>query len=293
LPSAALRETTNEADEVVQVFTGGSLEEAMAYAVASLGPDLTVRRARKVRKGFQGLAGKDTYEVVALAPPSADGDGDAVGSAFDALLQQAEEVEAARAPEPARRTTRPATPSAEPAVLASVPESAVPESAVRPPELEPARVSVPAPRAAAPAPAAPVAPRRTPQPTKATRPTPATRPRAPRSTGAVVPAGWSRAALAAAGLPKPVLAALPARDPRDDAGWIRALTAALATVLPAAAPLGDDHPLTVNGHGLPGVLGILAASRRGFTPGTITYGGRTAPATATELALAVRAEVVR
>jgi hypothetical protein len=41
------------------------------------------------------------------------------------------------------------------------------------------------------------------------------------------------------------------------------------------------------------VRGILAAARKGMTPGTITYAGRTAPATATELALAVRAEVLR
>ncbi len=41
----------------------------MAAAVEALGPDLVVRRARKVRSGVRGLMGKDRYEV--LAAPGA------------------------------------------------------------------------------------------------------------------------------------------------------------------------------------------------------------------------------
>lgn len=257
----------------------------MAYAVATLGPDLTVRRARKVRKGLQGLTGKDRYEVVAIPAPQAAAPADAVNSAFEALLNQAEEVEAARAPAPVRRTTRPATPLAAAAVLEAVPD-AVPAVLVEPELLAVHAPPQPptAPRRKAPAPKARPAVRRAPAP-KAVR--------VPRTAPVVVPGqGWSRSALAGAGLPKAVLAALPARDPRGDLGWITALTKALGTVLPPAATLDAAHPVTVSGHGLAGALGILAAAARGLTPGTITYGERTAPATATELALAVRAEVI-
>lgn len=72
--------------------------------------------------------------------------------------------------------------------------------------------------------------------------------------------------------------------------WVAALTKAFASVLPDADPSAS---VCVSGSGLEGVRGILAAARKGMTPGTITYAGRTAPATATELALAVRAEVLR
>jgi hypothetical protein len=261
-------------DEVVEVFTGDTLEEAMAYAVASLGPDLTVRRARRVRKGVQGLRGKESYEVVAVPAPRAAGD-DAVGSAFAALLEQAELAED---PQPVRRTARPATADAAPVVLASVPvprpelEPFVPQPVARVVEAAPARPrrAVPATRTPRSAPrcAAPAAP-------------------APRRTAETV--GWGVVALRELGLPRAVLAALPAKEPRTDMAWVAALTKAFASVLPLADP---SAAVCVSGTGLEGVRGILDAARKGMTPGTITYAGRTAPATATELALAVRAEVL-
>jgi len=119
---------------------------------------------------------------------------------------------------------------------------------------------------------------------------PAKRPAAParRPATPAAPTVWSRAALTRLGLPKRVLAALPARDPRDDVGWTTALTKALSTVLPAPGTVGPTHPVVVDGHGLEGVLGMLAAAQRGMTPGSITSAGRTVPATAFELALVVR-----
>ena len=131
MPSASQPDPSGEG-EVVEVFTGDTLEEAMAAAVAGLGPDLTVRRARKVRAGVRGLLGRDRYEVLAVPaagrrrplPRSAD----AVGSALDALLEAADEQEAggpaarpgvaalgrppavgpAQQPAPARAAARPA-----------------------------------------------------------------------------------------------------------------------------------------------------------------------------------------
>lgn len=264
-------------DEVVEVFTGDTLEEAMAYAVASLGPDLAVRRARKVRKGVQGLVGRDRYEVVAVPPPTPAPD-DAVGSAFDALLSQAEEAET---PLPrVRRTTRVSqVPHPSPAVADHTQPSIEPPA---PHEL------VPDPPAAKPRARKPPPVKRKVAPQKAPLKHPLTIPSMPSA----VPGGWSREALAVLGLPAAVLDALPVEEPADDLAWVVALAAAMTTVLPAPATPDDAHPLVVNGYGTAGVLGLLDAAARGLTPGTITIGDRTAAATATELALAVRTAVV-
>jgi hypothetical protein len=269
-------------DEVVEVFTGDTLEEAMAYAVAGLGPDLTVRRARRVRKGVQGLRGKERYEVVAVPAPRAAAEDDAVDPAFAALLERAEQDED---PQPVRRTARPAHDDAPPVVLESVPQPRLPE----PPRLEaPALTTLDRPAVVVPAPAAPATVRR---PRPAARPTPRrAAPAAPAPRRTAETAGWGRTALRELGLPRAVLAALPAKEPRTDMAWVAALTKAFASVLPEADPTAA---VCVSGTGLEGVRGILAAARKGMTPGTITYAGRTAPATAMELALCVRAEVLR
>jgi hypothetical protein len=281
-------QSAQQSDEVVEVFTGDTLEEAMAYAVATLGADLTVRRARRVRKGVQGLRGKEKYEVVAVpaARPPSD---DALGSAFDALLAQAEEAEDATSSVPVRRTTRPAHADQPPVVLEAVPElmpvSPAPEAIVFDQEML-APAPAPAPAPVRKAPAAKRAPARKPSPRATTPARVATAP-APRRTGSE--SGWGRTALKQLGLPTAVLAALPAKEPKDDLAWVAALAKAFATVLPEADP---SAPVCVSGAGLEGVRGIHAAGRKGMTPGTLTYAGRTAPATAMELALCVRAEVL-
>ena len=287
---------------MVEVFVGDTLEEAMAYAVASLGPDLVVRRARKVRKN---LVGKDRYEVLA-GPGETAPSTDAVGSAFDALLQQAEaEEEPVQATRVIRRTTRPeppgpvaaapapvvvepvvVVPEPEPVLVVPEPEPVLVEAEPEPRALEAAPVVEAEPVAVAPEPAAPVkrAPRKA--PAKAARKAPAKRPAQP------APTGWSRQRLADLGLPEAVLAGLPAEDPSSDLHWAAALAEAIDAVLPPAAVLSEDSPVVVDGYGLKGVLGILDAATRGFTPGTLTLEGRTVPASATEMALVVRQAVL-
>jgi hypothetical protein len=302
LQNALLPDAT---DEVVEVFTGDSLEEAMAYAVATLGPDLTVRRARKVRKGVQGLRGKETYEVAAVPAPRVSGD--VVGAAFETLLHEAEALEehpeAAPHPTPrVRRTVRPPVAAPPPPALTAepvvpAPTSPAPVTAAAPP----APIATPATEAApAPPPAPAVAPVAEPVAVAAPAAVPAPEP-APRRavTRPARPApapehvrGWSRAALAALGLPERVLAALPAKDPRDDVAWLGALAKALGTALPAPASADFSHPVVVDGYGVPGVLGLLEAGAKGIAPGTITDHGRTAPATPLELALVIRAALV-
>lgn len=301
--------------DVVEVFVGDTLEEAMAYAVASLGPDLVVRRARKVKKN---LVGKDRYEVLAgpgAPPPSTD----AVGSAFDALLQQAEAEET---PTPVRRTTRPAPPveatvveprspepPATPALAAPVvepSEAPVTDRVVEPVVVEVVEVAEPPVVQAAPAPAAvgadpepatqtaaepvAVAPGPKAPAKRAPRKAPAKARKAPAKQAA--PTGWSRQRLAELGLPEAVLTGMHAEDPTSDLHWAAALAEAIDAVLPPAAVLSEESPLVVDGYGLKGVLGILDAATRGFTPGSLVLGDRTVPATAAEMALVVRQAVL-
>lgn len=270
-------------DEVVEVFSGDTLEEAMANAVAALGPELSVRRARKVRKGMQGLMGKDRFEVLALPAPRADGD--ALEDAFDALLSRAEEAEEERVP--ARRTGESVAeqhPHPAPLVAAHFTPPPTPARSTRrrpapapATDPEPDVVPVPVPRAA----------RSAPEPLllepEPERPAPA--PRGKRGTG------WSRTALQRLGVPKSVLQALPQDDPGDDLAWLTAVAAAIATVLPAPQAPGPACPLVVSGHGLAGALAMLKAAADGLVPGTLTTGDRTAPATPLELALVLRSAV--
>jgi hypothetical protein len=318
-----------DGSEVVEVFSGDTLEEAMAAAVAALGPDLAVRRARKVRSGVRGLLGKDRYEV--LAAPSESGrpapvayddeDGDAVGSAFEALMNRAEEQDSMPAATPARpRAGRRAAPPP-PAVpveddrwtpppaartLQPVPDEPLPVRGRRPGQA--AAPAAPARRTRratdAPHPQPDVAehevappfqehpepsPRPAPVPPPVATPVP---PRPARRSAAPAVGTWSKAALTRLGVPDAVLAELDPPAATDDLGWVVALTSAIAATVPEPGAPDEKNPVVVSGHGLPGVLAILDAGSRGLRPGTITTGGRTAPATATELALVVRAHVV-
>lgn len=280
----------------MEVFVGDTLEEAMAYAVASLGPDLVVRRARKVKKN---LVGKERYEVLAGPGQSGAAPTDAVGSAFDALLQQAEAEEA---PSSVRRTTRPA-PTVHPTVVEPRALEVAPEPLVLAPPVvevveEPVVETAPEPVAAepvAPEPAAASAPAPTADEPKAPVKRAARKaPAKPRKTAAKKPApsGWSRQRLSELGLPDAVLAGLPAQEPTSDLHWAAALAEAIDAVLPPAAVLSEESPVVVDGYGLKGVLGILDAATRGLTPGSLVLGDRTVPATATEMALVVRQAVL-
>ncbi len=398
------------------MFAGDSLEEAMAAAVAALGPDLEVRRARKVRAGVRGLLGRDRYEVLAvpgddgaLPAPPAPGSGDALGDAFASLLDAADAHESGRPapprpaaqrrparPEPrddlddvlpVRRVSRPQSrplpplddePLLPPRPVAPVlPDSVLPDvvlpDVVPPaprtgsrrsrrsrrsagPEVLPAdggargradrgaalADSSPHPDPAVadhPGPAAPAHPadeptappqhsmpqHSTPQHPTPQHPTaqgdpPVTGPddtaadpelrddpRSPRrgspahpEPGSAAPrrpaaAGvrrrWSRATLVSVGVPDAVLEQLPPAAPLDDLAWVVALTAAIGAVVPAPAEVDEDHPVVVSGFGLEGAIAVLEAGVRGQHPGTVTHAGRTAPATATELALVLRHHV--
>ncbi len=291
-------------NEVLDVYTGDTLEEAMAGAVAALGPDLEVRRARKVRSGVRGLMGRPVYEVLAVAGRSAATAGDPLRSAVDRLLERADAQEARAAhedlpPAPPRQavaTPRPA--ASRPAPRQATPSRPVP---VAPdPQPEPAREA----RSGRPRrmqvaggsvedradPAAREHPARqtdhAPRPElESGRPDRPARPESSRTPG------WSRAGLARIGVPAAVLNALPRDAPSDDLGWLVSVTAAISACVGPPATTGPDHPVVVNGFGLSGVLGILEAGCRGGTPGRISFAGRTTDATALELALVLHASL--
>jgi hypothetical protein len=278
-------------DAVVEVFSGQTLEEAMAAALAALGDDLTVQRARKVRKGVPGLKTKEHYEVLAVPARPAASSEDAVESAFDALLEQVEQVEQAAALPRSRKPGLPARPS----LAEQVPHPAplVAEHAERLP--------VPRQRKAPAAPTTPPTATPTAPPTASPtrRPTATAKPVRKRPTKAVArvtpqvdSGGWSRAVLVDLGVPEAVLSALPARDPGDDLAWVAALAQAIGTVLPDVAVPGPDTPLVMSAYGVDGAVALLhAAVLGGYPPSILIMGERSSAATPTEIALVLRSAV--
>ena len=257
-------------NEVLDVYTGDTLEEAMAGAVAALGPGLEVRRARKVRSGVRGLMGRPVYEVLAVAGRATTG-GDPLRSAVDQLLERADAQEA--------RGTGDELPAvgARPAPSRAAP--APPRTAPAPPRTAPA---LPRPARQIDQGARPALEGSRPLPTEGPHNTAPETARAP---------GWSRAGLARIGVPVAVLNALPRDAPSDDLGWLVSVTAAISACVGPPATSGPEHPVVVNGYGLPGVLGILEAGCRGATPGRISYADRSTNATALELALVLHASL--
>jgi hypothetical protein len=104
-------------------------------------------------------------------------------------------------------------------------------------------------------------------------------------------AAWSRTRLRGLGVPEEVLAALPQQEPTDDLRWLVALTDAIGATVPAPASDGDAD-VTATGRGLQGALALLRLGVTGVVPSMLILDGRAVPATATELALSIRAGIV-
>jgi hypothetical protein len=249
-------------------FSADSLELAMAEAVSTLGPGLTVLQAQRVRAGMRGLRGKDRYEVVAqgsgtapsrpAGPGAAPGTSNGVpGAALDGLWGQAAQPE--QLPEATGWTP----------VHAEEPEP-FPDVVVRHPEVALDAVLTP------PSPQLPqVADRHS------------LTHRAPHSSP-----GWSRAGLHDLGVPEAILSALPEEDPTDDLAWLVALTQAIASVVPPPAMPSAEEPAVLSGWGIRGAVALLEDGARGWPVGTLSDVGRSEPATAVELALAIRRHVL-
>lgn len=277
------------------MFTGPSVQRALAAARAAHGRDVQVLKAVRRTIGLRGLLGQASYEVVvrrrpattvtvlppaAAAPVAARGT-DPVLSALDDLLSAADERE--------RDTTGDPTPSADGVVRAGIDDSAwtwaQQQEVERLLEELGARSGTPGAHPAlemtahAPAPAALPAPVAQP---------PAAWPVA--EDGEVEDAltyepprfgtGWDRAELRRLGVPAGVLSRLPVEDPPDDEEWRRCLRRAIAAVVPAPGRPDEQHPIVVSGYGLLGAVEILrAGSEDAATPGTISWNGKRRAAT--------------
>lgn len=266
-----------------QRFEGPSIESALAAAVASLGPDLDVSDARKVRtRGVLGFFAREHYEV--LAEPKLSGDSLARAEAsLDDTLQslmaavEAEETPAAFAASLAAAASSVETPRPEPVE----PPPDAPEAPAAPelPAAPPPR-PLPEPPAALQPPPPPEPARALPQPPGAAeRPLPLGRPGEPR---------WSRAALLGLGLDERFLARVLVADHADDQAWTMALASAVKTEMVAAETAVPDGSVTVTGTGPAAAIRLINAAACGFPSGRLCLPGGDVPATAMELTLAVR-----
>jgi len=249
-----------------QRFEGESIETALAAAVESLGPDLEVAEARKVRTGgVLGFFAKERFEV--LAAPKATGVSDAVCAEaavqIDQTLQSLmDRIEAEE--QPAASFTASLRAAANPDWHADLADFI---------GLDPASASAVAlPPLAAPSPDVVPSPPAAPAPT---------RPGEPR---------WSRAALRELGLHEAVLDLLSVPEGAGDPSWtmdlVGALQGALTRELNGEAPA--DGTVTISGHGPSAAFGLIRAAADGARAATLHLAGGDVPATAMELALAVR-----
>ena len=201
--------------------------------MASLGPDLEVSEARKVRsKGVLGFFAKEHYEVLAEPKLSDDTLARAEASLDDTLQSLMARIEAEE------------TPAAFAASLAAA-------ATIAPPPPSPA-VLVAA---------------------------PACRPGEPR---------WSRDALQSLGIHPRVLGRLAAAEGSPDEEWTMDLAGALRVELAAAAASVPDGLVTVSGTGAAAAVAMIRAAACGFPVDLLRLPGGDVPATALELALAVR-----
>jgi len=254
------RSRTDPGDEAV--FSGPTVQHALAAARAAHGPGVQVVRAVRRTPGLRGLLGRVRFEVAVRPPartvsvvqgapvpqratrtPSGPGV-DPLRGALDGLLDAAEERERAVTGELVDDT---AWTWAQQNDVGRLLEELTARSA-------PAR--------AHPAPAL------------------AVHGELPAEVVPEVGSGWDRDELRRLGVPAAVLSRLPVEDPPDDAGWRRALRAAIAATVPPAGRPGEHTAVVVSGYGLLGAVAVLrAGAEDGATPGTISHAGKRRTAT--------------
>jgi hypothetical protein len=294
----------------ILVFSGPTLEDALAAARAAYGPRVRIVRAQRVRRGVRGLLGQVRYDVHAVVPeavtrpaggpaqagrpaqpsgataaagtPSAGG-GD-LADTLRRLVDAADASERTSLPEASWSWNGGAEVGALLEDVAALGLAARPDHPAGHPAPDLARHSSAHPAALEVPPADAAATWRSLlvgalEPTGA----PLRRERTldrPVSPAEPEPVRWSRAELRSIGVPPAVLRRLPIEDPTDDGGWRRALQEAIGAVVPEPAEPDADHPVVVSGHGLAGAIAVLrAAVEDGAVPGTISLQGRRRQAT--------------
>jgi hypothetical protein len=229
-----------------QRFEGTSIETALAAAVSSLGADLEVSEARKVRsRGLLGFFAREHFEVLAEPKLSGDTLAQAEANLDDTLQSLMARIEAEETPA---------------AFAASLAAAAATTEAVEPP-----------------------APSAVPGPAPVEAPTlPPARPARPGEPQ------WSRATLRELGLYEGVLARVDVPDGAGDEEWTMALAVVLRAQLAAAEVAVPDGSVTVSGQGADAAVTMIRAAACGFPVDSLHLPSGDVPATAMELALAVR-----
>lgn len=270
-----MRRSSTRTDDDCVVFSGPTVQLALAAARSACGPHVQVLRAVRVQVGLRGLLGQARFDVsvrrpvtttVTVLPVQPPGE-DPVLGALDELLEAADERERLAAGEQVDDTAWSWAQQQEVDRLLTelTARSGAQGRREQHPAPDVATHEVPPPGATAADGGAPED--------------------ALAEEAVVVPdqglgSGWDRAELRRLGVPAAVLSRLPVEDPADDAGWRRALRAAIAAVVPAPARPDEQHPVVVSGHGLLGAVAVLrAGAEDGATPGTISYDGKRRTAT--------------
>ncbi len=279
-----------------QQFEGSTIEEALEAAVATLGDDLEIIDAQRVRRrGVLGVGRRERYEVTA-ARKAAQAD------AFDSVLRRmVDRVDQAedRLGVDLADTDLSWWQEAD-FVLPRPKRAAAPRPSVVDVREDPERGRAPvadAHRAAAGyvdvrdgVEAAAVRPKRAANPTAVDADVNASG--GYRASHARVAnlstVGWSHERLLEIGLPSALVDRLP-RNLHSDLDWVAALAKAIDELLETAETMSGPCELT--GHGQHAVVHLIRGACDGFRVGALVIDGERVPATPMELALAVRAMV--
>ena len=256
-----------------QQFEGATIEAALAEAARVLGPNVQVTEARKIRKGgVGGFFAQERFEVDAFVTEGATRASKprSMDEAFDSLLAEAEGRELV-----AQATATPAR--ADNAWAQSLNDFLAEDKEPGPERVAPE------------APAAPVAP--TGRHYAKLEPEVAAEPRVKRARVAGGEPVWSRANLLALGVPEKICAHMDNVMPLTDGEWMNALEHAIRKLSPA--PARSTEIMCTLGQGRQSAIPMLQAAMIGIPPGIIYVDGVELVATATELALAVRALLPR
>jgi hypothetical protein len=281
-----------------QQFEGSTIEEALEAAVASLGDDLEIIDAQRVRRrGVLGVGRKERFEVTASRKQQ---QADAFDSVLARMVDRVDKAEHRLGVDPAEGDEAawwpqadfvlPAAPSRRPARVKSAkvptrPQPAPPNPADQVSTLDLGSLTARSPAApdARPAASAVPAPQREQRPAARHAAAPTVLP----SCGDEDLVDWSADRLLGIGLPPALVGRIPADDLDTDIEWIAATAKAIGELLETAQTVSGPCELT--GHGQDAVIHLIRGACDGFRIGALVIDGVRVPATPMELALAVRA----
>lgn len=253
-----------------QQFDGKSIEAALAAAAGSLGPNVQVAEARKVRKGgVLGFFAQERYEVEAFAQPD---EKPTIEAAFDALLEEVERAETPTAPV-ASSVQPPLKPEASWVdSLSDFLSEELPKEGSLPP-LQGRHFANPTPPAV----------KHTAATTLINEGDEA-RVRRARTSGGEPE--WSAENLFMLGVPKLICEHVETAGATTDLEWMNALEIAIEQLTPPTAKSNDL--ICSLGQGRNAAVAMLRAAIAGIPPGILYIDGVEVVASPTELALAIR-----